>query len=80
MPSPPLLLSALRMLTLLSVSLGAIAHPTVGSTHVSGEQQRQRRVEPASFQHPAGWHTAADIARVRSLIASQREPWKSAVE
>ena len=32
------------------------------------------------FQHPAGWHTAADIARVRSLIASKKEPWKSAVE
>ena len=32
------------------------------------------------FDHPAGWHTRGDIARVRSLIASGREPWKSAVE
>ena len=29
----------------------------------------------AAFEHPAGWHTRADIARVRSLIASGKEPW-----
>jgi hypothetical protein len=33
-----------------------------------------------NFDHPAGWHTRADIARVRALIASQREPWKTAAQ
>ena len=32
------------------------------------------------FSHPAGWHTAADIVRVRSLIASGKEPWRSAAQ
>ena len=32
----------------------------------------------SAFQHPAGWHTAGDIARVRSLLAAGSEPWKSA--
>lgn len=30
------------------------------------------------MHHPAGWHTSADVARVRSLIASGREPWQAA--
>lgn len=30
------------------------------------------------FQHPAGWHTKADIARIRAQIASGKEPWASA--
>ena len=34
----------------------------------------------SSFTHPAGWHTSTDISRVRSLIASGKEPWKSAAE
>ena len=33
----------------------------------------------AAFEHPAGWHTASDIARVRSYIAGGKEPWKTAV-
>lgn len=32
----------------------------------------------SAFDHPAGWHTKADIQRVRSLIASGLEPWKTA--
>ena len=34
----------------------------------------------AAFAHPAGWHTAPDIARVRAFIASGREPWRSAAQ
>jgi hypothetical protein len=75
----PLRVLLLALLTLLSLS-SAIAHPTVGGS-LPGEQWPQRHsASPPSFQHPAGWHTAADIARVRSFIASKREPWKSATE
>ena len=28
--------------------------------------------------HPGGWHTAADLQRIRTGVASGREPWKSA--
>ena len=69
--TPPQLFLAL--LTLLSVS-NTIAHRTPTERGPLSAEQLP------SFQHPAGWHTAADIARVRSLIASKREPWKSAVE
>ena len=34
----------------------------------------------AAFSHPAGWHTRSDIVRIRSLVASGREPWKSAAD
>jgi len=30
------------------------------------------------FEHPAGWHTKSDIARVRGYIAGGLEPWKTA--
>jgi hypothetical protein len=35
-------------------------------------------VSTAALQHPGGWHSAADIARVRALLAANREPWKTA--
>ena len=31
------------------------------------------------FDHPAGWHTKADIARIWSQIASGAEPWATAL-
>eukprot|EP00040_Diaphanoeca_grandis_P020325 m.108103 g.108103 ORF g.108103 m.108103 type:complete len:427 (+) comp27847_c1_seq1:163-1443(+) len=37
-------------------------------------------VTASNFDHPAGWHTRSDIARVRSFIASKKEPWLSALE
>jgi hypothetical protein len=33
---------------------------------------------PAAIVHPGGWHTAADIQRVRHQIAAHAEPWSSA--
>ena len=35
-------------------------------------------VPSACFRHPAGWHSTADIARIRTRVASGDEPWKSA--
>eukprot|EP01043_Picozoa_sp_COSAG02_P075407 COSAG02_NODE_15539_length_1162_cov_1.197554_1_plen_160_part_01 len=32
----------------------------------------------AVLQHPGGWHSAADIDRIRALLAANREPWKTA--
>jgi hypothetical protein len=32
----------------------------------------------ADIVHPGGWHTAADIQRVRDQIAAHAEPWSSA--
>ena len=32
----------------------------------------------AAIEHPGGWHTRADIARIRAQIASGKEPWASA--
>jgi hypothetical protein len=37
-------------------------------------------VHATAFSHPAGWHTAADIVRVRSFLASGKEPWCSAAQ
>ena len=34
--------------------------------------------EDAAFEHPAGWHTKRDIARIRAQIASGQEPWSTA--
>jgi hypothetical protein len=34
----------------------------------------------AAMIHPGGWHTTADLQRIRSLVASGQEPWKSAWE
>ena len=34
--------------------------------------------EDAAFDHPAGWHTKRDIARIRAQIASGQEPWSTA--
>jgi hypothetical protein len=34
--------------------------------------------DPSSFVHPGGWHTAADIKRVRDQLAANAEPWVSA--
>jgi len=31
-----------------------------------------------TFAHPAGWHTAADIAQIRAHVASGLEPWHAA--
>eukprot|EP00041_Stephanoeca_diplocostata_P002025 m.22826 g.22826 ORF g.22826 m.22826 type:complete len:411 (-) comp12809_c0_seq3:321-1553(-) len=33
-----------------------------------------------AFSHPAGWHTASDIARIRAQIASGKEPWATAYQ
>ena len=30
------------------------------------------------FQHPAGWHSASDISRIRSRVSASDEPWHSA--
>ena len=35
-------------------------------------------VDASNLPHPAGWHTETDIIRVRSLIASGKEPWHTA--
>ena len=37
---------------------------------------------PASFNfnHPAGWHSASDITRIRQKIASKEEPFAEAAE
>eukprot|EP00051_Salpingoeca_urceolata_P004596 m.66223 g.66223 ORF g.66223 m.66223 type:complete len:409 (+) comp13726_c0_seq1:182-1408(+) len=32
------------------------------------------------FNHPAGWHTAQDIAGIRERVASGKQPWKDAFE
>eukprot|EP00937_MAST-01D_sp_MAST-1D-sp2_P002644 g2644.t1 len=34
----------------------------------------------ADFSHPAGWHSAADIARIRAQVASGAEPWRTAAD
>ena len=34
----------------------------------------------ADFIHPGGWHTVADIQRVRSRLAANQEPWVGAAE
>ena len=59
-----------------SLSLGLAALPgCVGSAVAAGSSSSSN-----GFVHPAGWHTAADIRRVRRLIASGREPWASTAE
>jgi hypothetical protein len=34
----------------------------------------------AGMIHPGGWHTAADLQRIRAKVAAGQEPWKSAWE
>jgi hypothetical protein len=34
----------------------------------------------AAMIHPGGWHTDADLQRIRSQVTSGQEPWKSAWE
>jgi hypothetical protein len=34
----------------------------------------------AAMIHPGGWHTAADLQRIRSKVAAGEEPWRSAWE
>ena len=34
----------------------------------------------AVMVHPGGWHTAADLQRIRTEVAAGHEPWKSAWE
>lgn len=36
--------------------------------------------DAGAFTHPGGWHTAADMQRVRDNIASGKEPWKTAAK
>eukprot|EP00039_Didymoeca_costata_P012626 m.182734 g.182734 ORF g.182734 m.182734 type:complete len:400 (+) comp15535_c0_seq1:161-1360(+) len=35
-------------------------------------------VHGSTFNHPAGWISKSDIKRIRSLVASNKEPWASA--
>ena len=36
--------------------------------------------DASGFNHPGGWHTADDIRRVRSQVASGKEPWATAAK
>ena len=35
-------------------------------------------VARAAMVHPGGWHTEADLQRIRAGVAAGMEPWKSA--
>jgi hypothetical protein len=49
--------------TVLLIGLCALNHLVTGS---------------AAMIHPGGWHTTADLQRIRSKVAAGQEPWKSA--
>ena len=81
MPSSrPTSLSSLFVAPLLLLLLHSY---TCSALHTTAEELGPSSIAPpttTTFSHPAGWHTAADIVRVRSLIASGKEPWRSAAQ
>jgi hypothetical protein len=64
----------------LSLILIIVALPTAVSAQTVETPAAKPSIAARKIVHPGGWHSAADIQRVRDQLAAQAEPWTGAKE
>jgi hypothetical protein len=55
-----------------------LAWAVVAAAATAGVARQERAIGDEEFDHPAGWHTRADVERIRAKVGDSSEPWHSA--